>query len=68
MDPARWERVLGLCQEALARPEASRMAFVATGCDGDAELRDEVVSLLAVQTRGQALDDLPTPWLAAVAG
>ena len=47
MTPDRWRVVKSIVQEALERPAATRDAFVADACGGDAELRAEVDSLLA---------------------
>jgi predicted ATPase/Tfp pilus assembly protein PilF len=59
----RWDRVQQLVEDALNRPEPARRAFVESACPGDAELRDEVLSLLAADAAG----DLPAPWLGALA-
>lgn len=43
----RWERIESLCHAALARPASERAAFLARACEGDAELRREVESLIS---------------------
>lgn len=44
---ARWRRIEEVFNGALERPPADRDAFLASACDDDQELRDEVISLLA---------------------
>jgi len=46
MDAERWKRIENLCWTALERPRADRPAFLAEACGGDAELRQQVESLL----------------------
>src|SRR5262245_5753788 len=43
----RWARVETLMHAALARPNEERDAFLDAACGGDAELRQEVASLVA---------------------
>ena len=47
MDRERWHRVTGIFHSALDLPAASRAAYVADACGGDASLRAEVEALLA---------------------
>lgn len=47
LDPARWELVRSVLEEALDLPPAGRAAFVDRACAGDAELRAEVLVLIA---------------------
>ena len=47
MNQDRWQRVKQLLDEAIAFDAAERPTFLAQACDGDAELRREVESLLA---------------------
>jgi Protein kinase domain len=47
MDPARWARVKTAFSAAMELPIADRAAFVIRECGDDAEVRDEVASLLA---------------------
>jgi serine/threonine protein kinase/tetratricopeptide (TPR) repeat protein len=46
MPPERWERAQQLYDEAQARPPASRAAFLAQACAGDAALHRDVQALL----------------------
>lgn len=46
MEPAQWERVKSLFASALERDPRERDAFLDEACQGDAELREEVESLL----------------------
>ena len=48
----RWEQVEKICQAALELEESQRAAFLDQACAGDAELRQEVESLLQFDTRG----------------
>jgi tetratricopeptide (TPR) repeat protein/predicted Ser/Thr protein kinase len=62
-----WEQVKELLDEALARPEAERAAFVARRAGSDDALRAEVESLLAAWDRAEssgsitAAFDVPAP-------
>ena len=47
MTSDRWEHIFTLFDAALARPEAERAAFLSDQCGEDAQLREEVESLLA---------------------
>ena len=49
MDPDLWKRVDALLDQALAQPHDKREAFVVEASKDDAELRDEVLSLLKAQ-------------------
>jgi len=55
MSDPRWRRIEEICHDALARPTDDRAAFVREACDGDAALCVEVESLLANQSRADAL-------------
>lgn len=46
MNPDRWEKIERLYHEALERDAGEREAFVRQACDGDEDLRREIVSLL----------------------
>ncbi len=46
-DPARWERVRAILDEAFERPASERSAYLDGACAGDAALRAEIESLLA---------------------
>ena len=54
MTSERWEHVFALFDEALARPEAERAAFLADQCADDPDLRQEVESLLAAHGEAEA--------------
>ena len=41
-----WTRVKTIFEDALSVPDGERAAWVARACQGDALLRDEVLSLL----------------------
>ena len=51
----RWQRIEEICHEALERSPDERALFVHEACAGDAALRAEVESLLANQSRADAL-------------
>jgi serine/threonine protein kinase/Tol biopolymer transport system component len=56
MSNERWRRIEEICHDALERAPDHRAAFVREACAGDAALRVEVESLLANQSRADALD------------
>jgi eukaryotic-like serine/threonine-protein kinase len=47
MTPERWRRIEEIFREASEHPEADRDAFLDQACGDDAELRNEVASLLS---------------------
>jgi len=49
MDSQRWQRVKEIFQSALDVPRDQRASYAATACEGDEELRREVLSLLAAE-------------------
>ena len=55
MSDQRWRRIEEICHEALERSPDDRAAFVREACAGDDALRAEVESLLANQSRADAL-------------
>ncbi len=57
MDAARWDRVQALFHEAVDLPEAERRAFLETQCGGDESLLDEVLALVAEDSRAAPLLD-----------
>ena len=68
MDNNRWERVARLYELACDRPVGVRDAFIAEACDGDDELRHEVVSLLRQGVSQDGLleriaEDAQTAWV-----
>ena len=59
MEAERWHRVEQLYHEALKIDVAQRAVFVKEACQGDAELREEVESLLSYEK--SAADFIETP-------
>jgi hypothetical protein len=68
-DPAgegkNWKRIKELYHEALSKPRAERSEFLEAACQGDAELRREVESLLASLEKDGTLLDAPALGVAA---
>jgi serine/threonine protein kinase len=64
-DRERWARVDKLLQSALDRPAAERDAFVRSACDGDAEVEQEIRSLLAAHDRADSFLRAPAVDVAA---
>lgn len=62
MTPHRWSQIEGLFLQAVGIPEGERDAFLSRACDGDAELRREVDSLLACDKPKSVL--IESPYLA----
>ena len=56
---ARWQRAEALFTAALERGEAEREAFIAEACEGDAELRQVVESLLKAHTEASGFMHAP---------
>src|SRR5438270_6502267 len=54
MDRDRWDCVERLFHEALARPRESRQAFLREACQGDEELKRELVALLESQSKARS--------------
>lgn len=50
MNPERWQRIEEVFRTVVDRPAAERETFLTRACDGDEELRREVLSLLARDT------------------
>ncbi len=59
MDAERLSRIEQLYHEVLAREESERNAFLAEACEGDENLRREVVSLLAYGSRADQFIESP---------
>jgi Tol biopolymer transport system component len=68
MTSERWQQIENLCHEALSLPSDERPAFVARACAGDDELRREVESLLAGETRAAGFMSVPAVALAGSVG
>ena len=64
MKPERWRQIEQLYHSALEQAPAQRTVFLNEACQGDAELRREVESLLAQSGSTEALAD-HTAWAAA---
>jgi len=56
MTPSRWKQIEELYHAALEHEAGERAAFLARACDGDADLRGEVESLLEQNSQNGALD------------
>jgi len=59
MSADRWADIERLCHAALEREPAARAAFLDEACAADADLRREVESLLAQQSRAEGFLDVP---------
>ena len=55
MSDQRWRRIEEICHDALEHVPDHRAAFVREACAGDAALCVEVESLLANQSRAEAV-------------
>ncbi len=51
MNPELWKQVDALLEEALDLPPEKREQFVVDACDGNVELREEVLSLIKAQSQ-----------------
>ncbi len=67
MEPERWRQIEELFHAALERDESQRPAFLEGACAGDPAMRDEVESLLAHQSQGEAFIETPALEVAAKA-
>jgi eukaryotic-like serine/threonine-protein kinase len=50
MDPEKWQRVKSVLEAALELPPGEREAFLAAHCNGDGDIREEVLALLAEES------------------
>jgi serine/threonine protein kinase len=57
MNPERWQRIEELFRTVVDRPAAERDNYLTRVCDGDEELRLEVLSLLALDTSEDFIRD-----------
>src|SRR5688500_10055163 len=55
MRPSRWEQIEKVFNQALQAPAHERASFIKNTCGADADLHDEVVSLLQADTRSDAI-------------
>jgi non-specific serine/threonine protein kinase/serine/threonine-protein kinase len=62
---ARWARAKALFHEALERPDATRAAWLAAACEGDAALHAEVAALLDAHAADDAFLEGSVPAAAA---
>lgn len=60
MEPARWQQVKQIFQEARDRPASDRDGFIATACGDDPELRARVDQLLAADADASGFLAAPT--------
>src|SRR6266566_2819443 len=67
MTPERWQRVAQLVDAALACPDGQRASFLKDACGNDTSLRQEVLSLLAMQDDAAAFLERPVLGVAAQA-
>ncbi|HWN81248.1 MAG TPA: protein kinase, partial [Candidatus Udaeobacter sp.] len=67
MSSELWQRIQHLFEQARAQPAVARKAFVESACGGNLQLRDEVLSLLAVLEQGGEVEELPGAWLDSMA-
>ena len=65
MQPDRWKRVEDLYHSALTREEDERQQFLADACKEDAELREEVESLLGADRKAASFIESPALQVAA---
>jgi serine/threonine protein kinase len=65
MEPERWKRIEDLYHAALHRDESARAAFLQESCNGEADLRREVESLLYYSQRADSFIETPALQLAA---
>jgi len=56
MTPLRWQQIENVYDAVLERDASRRAAFLAEACGGDADLRNEVESLLAIDSSSGILD------------
>ena len=63
----RWTRVKALFLEALEYPDSERSAYLALACAGDAELREELDSLLASEKAAASFCESPAAGLLGTA-
>ncbi|HEX6648031.1 MAG TPA: protein kinase, partial [Pyrinomonadaceae bacterium] len=67
MDPDLWKKVDALLEEALAQPVDQREAFVSESAKDNAELRDEVLSLLKAHAQAATFMERSAMKVAAAA-
>jgi eukaryotic-like serine/threonine-protein kinase len=67
VDPERWRRIEGICNQALELDPAARPAFLTQACTGEEALRQEVESLLARKSQADDFIEIPALDEAAMA-
>jgi len=65
MTPEHWQRVKGIFQAAIERPPGERDVFLASACGDEADLRQEVESLIASHEKSGEFIDAPAYQAAA---
>src|ERR1700756_1852152 len=65
MQPERWSQIEKLYHSAAALPPGERAAFLERACEGNAELRRELESLLAHDERAKNFIETPALEIAA---
>ena len=65
LTPERWKLVERIFHEAAAQSPAEQAAFVESSCGSDDEIRNEVLSLLAAESRGAVVDESLVAHIAA---
>ena len=61
MTADRWRLIEDLFAQAIDRPHSERQTFLQQACQGDADLRREIETLLDADAPGQNLIELPLP-------
>jgi len=59
MTPERWQQIKSIYQAALDHPPGERAAYLDAACAGDADLRGEVESLLALAPQAEEFIERP---------
>jgi eukaryotic-like serine/threonine-protein kinase len=65
MDPNLWKQVDALLEAALEQPPQKREEFVVEACEGNVQLREEVLSLLKAQSQASMFMERPAMRVAA---
>ena len=66
--PSRHERVKQVFMDALDAPPGKRAAFLAAACEGDEQLRREVLELFLLHGEADPMLDQPLDGAGALAG
>src|SRR4051812_15723034 len=57
MDSARWDQIQTLFHQAVDLPATERLDFLASACNGDASLREEVLAMIEEDAHGSSILD-----------